>query len=459
MKKGIRVKMKRIIFMMCLMGCAVFSGCQSQKNAALTKVNAEAVRAEFLHAWNGYKTHAWGHDALQPLSKKPRDWYGESLLMTPVDAFDTMLIMGLTEEAAETKKLILSTLSFDKDINVQAFEITIRLLGGLLSAYQWDGDARFLALAVDLADRLLPIFETPTGMPYVMVNLKTGVATQPLNNPAEMGTSLLEFGLLSKLTGNPVYYNKSKRALKEIYNRRSPLGLVGTQINVETGEWVNTESHISGMIDSYYEYLLKAWLLFDDAECKAMWEASIASVNQYLSDEVDGQLWYARVDMYTGKIISTHFGALDAFWPAVLALGGDVQRGARLQDSNFAMWTRYGIEPEVMDYRSQKIVWAGYPLRPENIESAYYLYHYTGDEKYKQMGEVFYNSLVTFCRTEVAYAALENVETKEKRDDMESFFFAETLKYLYLLMAPQETLNFDEVIFNTEAHPFKKSWE
>src|SRR5688500_19684397 len=95
---------------------------------------AAQVRAEFLHAWNGYKKYAWGHDDLRPLTKTHHDWYAQPLLMTPVDALDTMILMGLKDEAARTKSYIIQNLSFDKDISVQNFEVTIRLLGGLLSS-------------------------------------------------------------------------------------------------------------------------------------------------------------------------------------------------------------------------------------------------------------------------------------------------------------------------------------
>lgn len=135
---------------------------------------AAEVKAEFLHAWNGYKKYAWSHDDLRPLTKSFHDWYAQPLLMTPVDALDTMILMGLKEEADATKTYILDNLSFDKDIDVQNFEITIRLLGGLLSSYQLTGDARLLALSEDLGNRLLPVFESPTGLPYKYVNLKTG---------------------------------------------------------------------------------------------------------------------------------------------------------------------------------------------------------------------------------------------------------------------------------------------
>src|ERR1051325_11652957 len=174
-----------------------------------------------MHAWKGYKQYAWGHDDLKPLSKTYHDWYAEPLLMTPVDALDTMILMGFKSEAKTTREYIATHLSFDKDISVQNFEIAIRLLGGLLSSYQLTGDRRLLNLAEDLGNRLLPVFNSPTGLPYVYVNLRTGQTRDPLTNPAETGTLVLEFGTLSKLTGRPIFYEKAKRALVETFKRRS----------------------------------------------------------------------------------------------------------------------------------------------------------------------------------------------------------------------------------------------
>ena len=94
--------------------------------------------------------------------------------MTPVDALDTLILMHLDAEAERVRSLIVSDLSFDRDIYVKNFEITIRLLGGLLSSYQLTGDKRLLSLAEDLGNRLLPVFNSPTGLPYVYVNLRTG---------------------------------------------------------------------------------------------------------------------------------------------------------------------------------------------------------------------------------------------------------------------------------------------
>ncbi len=446
-------RLHTLFYAICVI-CVICGSCFAQQ-----KLAAE-VKAEFLHAWNGYKQYAWTHDDLKPLSKTWHDWYGQSLLMTPVDALDTMIIMGLKDEASATQQYLLANLSFDKDIEVQNFEITIRLLGSLLTNYQLTGDKRFLNLAQDLGNRLLPVFNSPTGMPYRYVNLKTGKTRDAKSNPAETGTLLIEFGTLSKLTGKPIYYDKAKRALVETYNRRSKIGLVGEWINVETGEWANTDSHISGAIDSYYEYLLKCWLLFGDRDCKRMWDDSIVAINKYLADEVKrapaNELWYGHADMNTGARRATTYGALDAFFPAVLALSGDLKRARRLQESSFSMWNEAGIEPEEFDYRARKITAPGYPLRPEIVESTYYLYQYTKDPRYLDMGQQLWRDFVQYCRTDTAYSSLKSVVTKEKSDAMQSFLFAETFKYFYLLFAPPDTLDFRNVIFNTEAHPIKK---
>lgn len=433
---------------------------------------ANEVKAEFLHAWNGYKKYCWGHDDLRPISKTCRDWYGTPILMTPVDSLDSLYLLGFKKEADETREYIVKNLSFDKDISVQNFEITIRILGGLLSSYQITGDKRLLNLADDLGTRLLPAFNSPTGLPYRFVNLKTGQVKGEVSNPAETGTLVLEFGTLSKLTGNPIYYEKAKRALAETYKRRSPIGLVGENVNVETGKWANTDSHISGGIDSYYEYLIKCSKLFGDLDCQSMWEDSISKVNTYLADEgenmsrknvngpmIVGDLWYGHADMVTGRRTKATTGALDAFFPAVLALDGDLNRARAMQDSMFKMWEINHIEPEIYNYKIGEVADASYPLRPEIVESTYYLYQLTKDAKYFAMAKEMWGDFVKYCRTDDAYAGLTSVITKEKADYMHSFLLAETFKYFYLLFAPENTLDLRTVVFNTEAHPIRKTWK
>ncbi len=141
--------------------------------------------------------------------------------MTPVDALDTLVLMNLDADVAKTKELIVRDLSFDRDIYVKNFEITIRLLGGLLSSYQLTNDKRLLQLAEDLGNRLLPVFNSPTGLPYVYVNLRTGQVRDPVTNPAETGTLLLEFGTLSKLTGQTGVLRQSQTCARR--NLQAPV--------------------------------------------------------------------------------------------------------------------------------------------------------------------------------------------------------------------------------------------
>jgi mannosidase alpha-like ER degradation enhancer 2 len=459
------VKIRHAMFALVLVACAAAQSTPSKPPPPMKPGSsvdraamAAKVRAEFLHAWQGYTQYAWGHDELKPVSKTARDWYGETLLMTAIDSLDSLILLGFDAEATTTREYIVAQLHFDKDIYVKNFEITIRVLGGLLSAYQLSGDARLLALADDLGTRLLPAFESKTGMPYMFVNLKTGQVKEPVSNPAEIGTLLLEFGVLAKLTGKAFYYDKAKKALTALYERRSELGLVGSKINVDTGEWVDASSHVGGGIDSYYEYLLKAWLLFGDEGARRMWEESRAAINRHIADDSSAALWYGSADMNTGSRTGTEFGSLEAFLPAVFVLDGDLERARRLEDSALTMWNAHGIEPDVWDYRARTATYPAYHLRPEIVESAYYLRRATGDTRYLEMGKELWEPMVAHCRVEAGYTMLKSVVTKEQGDHMPSFFLAETLKYFYLLYAPDEVLDLKTVVFNTEAHPLRKTW-
>ena len=100
-----------------------------------------------------------------------------------------------------------------------------------------------------------------------------------------------------------------------------------------------------------------------------------------------------------------------------------------------------------------------YELRPEIIESTYYVYFFSGDSQYLQMGQTYYDALVKILPNGVGIRGTQQRVTMEKKDAMESFFLAETLKYLYLLYAPKTTLDLDKVVFNTEAHPLRRTWK
>jgi len=189
-----------------------------------------------------------------------------------------------------------------------------------------------------------------------------------------------------------------------------------------------------------------------------MWKESVAALDRHVADERPSGLWYGVVDMNTGKRTATEYGALHAFLPAVQALAGDLDRARRLQDSGALMWKTSGLEPDGFDYVAMKVTYPTYPLRPEIIESAYYLHHFTRDPRYLEMGKQFFEDIVACCRTDAGYASLENVVTRARKDEMPSFFLAETLKYFYLLFTPERPIDLGEVVFNTEAHPLRRTW-
>lgn len=421
---------------------------------SMKKDMCEQVKKAAQHAWKGYKLYAWGADDLKPLTKEAKIWYKKSMLMTPVDAFDTFTLLGLNAEAHEAKQLILTQLNFNIDNDVQVFEITIRLLAGLITAYELDGTKKFITLAIDLADRLMPAFNTPTGMPYRYVHLQTGKTRDHINNPAEIGTLMLEFGKLSKITGNKKYYAAAKKAIMQVYKSRSVIDLVGEQIDVKTGKWVNTRSHIGAYIDSYYEYLYKSWLLFGDNDFKIAFENHNQAIKKNLISKTDHGWFMHQVDMNTGKEIGSSYGALEAFYAGLCAFSGDIETGRKIQEANYYMWTRFNIEPEEFNFKTDSVSNASYVLRPENLESCFYMYRLTKQVNYLWQGKVMVESILAHCKNEVGFAALKDVQTFEKANSMESFFFGETLKYAYLIFAPDKTLDFNQYVLTTEAHPF-----
>ncbi|EFJ49043.1 hypothetical protein VOLCADRAFT_59905, partial [Volvox carteri f. nagariensis] len=197
-------------------------------------------------------------DNLLPISCGGKDWQG-GLAITLVDALDALVVLNRRHDVAESVDLIRKHLNFDKDTKVHVFETVIRVLGGLLSGHirrRRSGgtaagrapayDGIFLRKAIQLADRLLPAFDTPSGLPALFVHLKKGPVHDTHNSTctACAGTLLLEFGMLTALTGNPVYLERAEYAARLLYDRRSRLGLVGASLNVLSSEWHSKESTI-----------------------------------------------------------------------------------------------------------------------------------------------------------------------------------------------------------------------
>ncbi|MDX9750264.1 MAG: glycoside hydrolase family 47 protein [Flavobacteriales bacterium] len=443
---------------------AACSGPSAEQAGTTTPVDstylhlAEEVKRETLRSWKAYEQYAWGHDALKPLTKSAEDWYAQPLYISPIDAYSTFKLMGLEEEAKRIEHYVVDSLSWDKDIDAKVFEVDIRILGGLLSMYELSGNPQVLAKTVDFADRLLPAFNTTTGIPTYYVNLRTGRQSGDTVNVAEAGTNILELGILSYYTGDPKYYAAGKRATLAVHERRSELGLVGSDINVRTGEWTNRTAHICAGVDSYYEYLYKAYQLFGDTTIGRVWRESIAAINAYLPEEKDNLLWYGRSDMDTGERTSRVITLYDAFMPALLVLSGDTARAERLQHTWDVVWHEHGLEPTGYDFGTRTVRHGAYDLNPEIIESAYYLHHFTGKPVYRDMAARYWSDIKQHCRTDVAFTAVADVRTMEQKDYMPTFFFAETLKYLYLTFSEGHgAFSLSEHVFNTEAHPFKRS--
>jgi len=236
-------------------GSVKFNGPQNERQRAVVE--------SFQHAWQGYRTYAWGKDHLKPISKTHQTWF--NLGLTLIDSLDTMIVMNLKEEFVEAKNWVKDNLNFNINKDVNLFETTIRVLGGLLSTYHLSKERVFLDKAIDLADRLLTSFDTPSGVPYSDVNLKTKTGHAPKWSPdsstSEVTTIQLEFRDLSRATGNPKYEEAIAKVSRHVHNLPKTEGLVPIFINANTGNFRQYSTITLGARgDSYYEYLLKQWV-------------------------------------------------------------------------------------------------------------------------------------------------------------------------------------------------------
>lgn len=184
---------------------------EGKKFAGPGNLRQKAVVEAFQHSWNGYKEFAWGHDNFKPISRTFSDWF--ALGLTVVDSLDTLYIMNLEDEFKEARDWTEKNLHFNQNRNVNLFEVTIRVLGGLLSSYHLSGDDMFLHKAVELGNRLLPCFNSPSGIPYSDINLKQMIAQSPTwlpdSSTSEVTTLQLEFRDLSRSCGNNSFENVS----------------------------------------------------------------------------------------------------------------------------------------------------------------------------------------------------------------------------------------------------------
>ncbi|KAG0190433.1 alpha mannosidase-like protein [Apophysomyces sp. BC1034] len=399
---------------------------------------------------------------------------GEEVTRKTVDTLDTLAIVGSQSQFEDAVDRVLKQVSFDQDNKVQVFELNIRALGGLLSAHSLASDPSFghaikgyngglLRLAEDLAQRLLPAFSlSKTGIPYPRVNLRYGVPrTETVETcTAGAGSLVLEFGVLSRLTGNPHYEMVAKRALKAIWDRRSDIGLFGNVINIQTGQWVHTASSTGAGVDSFFEYLLKAYVLFGEDEYLEMFEEAYTSLMRHVRDS-SGYM-YRNVHMSSGNLMATWIDSLSSFLPGLQVLHGDIDAAIKGHLVFYNIWRRYHALPERFDFYQKTVDIGFYPLRPEFAESTYHLYQATKDPFYLHVGEMIIEDLNNRTRVSCGFATVGDVRSGRLEDRMESFMLSETLKYLYLLFDTDHYINHldSNFVFTTEGHilPLSKQY-
>lgn len=215
------------------------------------------------HSWKGYKNFAFGHDNLKPITQTYSDWF--NLGLTIIDALDTLYIMDMQEEFDEGKRWVEESLRLDVSRDVNLFEVTIRVLGGLLSIYHLSGEEIFLSKATELGHRLMPAFESPSLIPYSDVNLNSLKAHAPKWSPdsstSEVTTIQLEFRDLSRVINDPVFENAVAKVSEKVHELPKTDGLVPIFINANSGSFrIFSTISLGARGDSYYEYLLKQWL-------------------------------------------------------------------------------------------------------------------------------------------------------------------------------------------------------
>lgn len=433
----------------------------------------ERTKQNFYHAYNAYKTNALPYDELRPLTCNGTNTFG-GLTLSLIDTLDTLILLRDWPEFRFAIYYIRDNLSFDINSTVSVFEINIRVLGGLLSAHgflteafddtafdAWlwcpNYDGFLLYLAQDLADRLMPAFNTPTSIPYGSIHLQRGVdpAESVIASTAGAGTLLLEFGTLSRYTRLPKYYTAAFSAMSALHSRASQTGLVGNHINILSGTWVATDSGVGGLIDSFYEYMLKGYILFGDERLLTMLQSSYGAVEKF----VHKQQWYLNADMFTGTTSSLTQSSLSAFFPGMQVMMGFFDEAIETTRAHYSVWRRYGCLPE--GYQVLKGVptkgQVNYPLRPELVESVFYLHWATRDPAWIGVAKAMLTSLEALTKVDCGFAQIADVRTHEKENLMDSFVMSETLKYMYLVFLNDENhwSRSGKYIFSTEAHPFR----
>lgn len=441
------------------------------------------VKEMMIHAWSNYKLYAWGKNELRPLSKRghSNSIFGSfDLGATIVDGLDTLYLMGLHKEFDEGRDWVERKFTLENvDADLSVFETNIRFVGGFLTCYAFTGDRLFLEKAKYVADKLLPAFQTPTGIPYALVNVRNGVsknygwASGGSSILSEFGTLHLEFSYLSDITGDAVYRDRVQTIRAVLKDIEKPKGLYPNYLNPKTGKWGQQHMSLGALGDSFYEYLLKAWIQsgHEDDEAREMYDEAMQAIIQHMVRRTPSGLVYVS-DMKFDRL-EHKMDHLACFAGGLFGLGSTTLTNQYSQrymeigegltntchESYIRTYTRLGPESfrfnDGVEAKALKAQEKYYILRPETFESYFIMWRLTHDQKYRDWGWDAVQALEKHCRTPTGYSGLKNVyHTDPVKDDVQqSFFLAETLKYLYLLFSDDTLLPLDEWVFNTEAHP------
>ncbi|KAJ8070227.1 hypothetical protein OCU04_000612 [Sclerotinia nivalis] len=490
---------------------------QSYGNPASTAADRQAaVKEAFTFAWDGYHKYAFPHDELHPIANSysdSRNGWGASA----IDAFSTAIVMEIPE-IVDTILDWIPTINFDKTTSqVSLFETTIRYVGGLLAGYDLlkgplsnlnSNDTavdEVLKQAARLADNLAFAFDTPTGVPSNNIYLnppRTDGSTT--NGIATIGTLVLEWTHLSDLTSNKTYGELSQKGEsyllnpKPAYNSPWP-GLLGTNVNINTGLFEDASGGWVGGDDSFYEYLIKMYV-YDStrfSKYKDRWIAAADSSIKHLASHPSSRPDLTFMAAYQNKtrvFVSEHLACFDG---GNFLLAGLVLKEQKYIDFGLALVagcedtynsTLTGIGPEVFRWVESNtptnsttnpppsvdqqafyekagfyITNSDYILRPEVLESFYYAYRVTGDQKYRDWSWNGFVAINATARTGSGFAELEDVNAPNGggfNDFQDSFLFAEVMKYAYLIHGDDEEYQVggggvNKWVFNTEAHPLK----
>ncbi|KAJ9204530.1 CAZyme family GH47 [Paecilomyces variotii] len=477
-----------------------------RRQDAQASQRAEAVREAFQFAWNGYYRYAFPHDELHPVTNgygDSRNGWGASA----IDALSTALVMRLPDVVDDILNYVPTIDYSTTSQEVSLFETTIRYLAGMLSGYDLlkgplsdlatnpDTVEALLTQSKNLADVLKFAFDNPTGIPYNNINITSkGNDGETTNGLATIGSLVLEWTHLSDLTGDQQYAELSQKGESYLLNPEPPSaepfpGLVGSNVNIDTGLFADGDVSWGGGDDSFYEYLIKMYVYDPNrfSTYKDRWVAAAQSTMQHLKSSPASRPDVTFVATYSNGTLGLNSQHLTCFDGGNFLLGGDVLAipdfidfGLELvngcHDTYIETATRIGPEQFGWDANSVPadqqqfyeragfyIESGAYILRPEVIESYYYAYRITGDPKYRDWAWDAFVHINATCRANSGFSGITNVNAVgggSKDDNQESFLFAEVMKYSYLIQAGEDEwqVNADgknEWVFNTEAHPIK----